>query len=92
MAGAIADGCTRGTWSRDGFTEDEFAFFEASLSLEPDEEGRTVLRGLSHADTRVYLQYWRAELHGEPAPMPRSIFHALHQRHLDAILGGMRVA
>lgn len=85
--------CVTDERSTDGFTADELAFFEASVSLARDAEGRLVLRGLSHEGTGVYLRYWRAELQGADPPVPRSVFLALHQRHLDAVLAGMpRVA
>ena len=75
------------------FTPDEFAFFEASVSLTRDDVGGIVLRGLSRKETALYLRYWRAELHGEASPGPRAVFYALHERHLDAVLGDMpRVA
>ncbi|HWI25226.1 MAG TPA: hypothetical protein VNS59_09930 [Lysobacter sp.] len=80
-------------FAEDVFTDDEHAFFEASFSLARDDEGRTVLRGLSHAETGLYLQHWRAELQGRETSVPRSVFLELHQRHLEAVLGGVpRVA
>ena len=78
-----------GLLTEDAFTEDEHAFFDASFSLASDDEGRTVLRGLTHAETVLYLQHWRAELQGRETSVPRSTFLELHQRHLDAVLGGI---
>ena len=75
--------------TEDVFTEDEHAFFDASFSLARDDAGRTVLRGLSHAETGQYLQHWRAELQGRETSVPRRTFLELHRRHLDAVLGGI---
>lgn len=43
------------------FTEDEHAFFLDSFSLARDDDGRTVLRGLTLAETVLYLRRsgWR---------------------------------
>jgi hypothetical protein len=41
-------------------SDDELAFFRGCDSLTTDDEGRTILRGLSYSETEEFLQYWRA--------------------------------
>ena len=67
-------------------TADERAFFEASNSLTYDQDGRTVLRGLSYAETEAYLSHWRRHLDDEVTDAAaRDRFLFLHYRHLRAL-------
>lgn len=67
-------------------TDDERAFFEASGSLTRDDNGRTVLRGLSYLETKAYLDHWRIQIdHREGGDGSRDQFLVLHRRHLQAL-------
>ena len=68
-------------------TDDELAFFQASNSLEIDDNGRRVLKGLTYEETEEYLAYWRTHLHEKdnPATHRRQRFLQQHWKHLQAV-------
>jgi hypothetical protein len=68
-------------------SDDEVVFFQETNSLETNEGGRRVLRGLTFRETEEYLVYWRKQLRDSTGLEiePRQRFLQLHRKHLGAL-------